>query len=358
MKLKIGENIKRLRKSKNITQEQLAQRLNLSCAAVSKWESGDSYPDITMLFPLAQLFCVSVDELMGYDAARVEEEIEKILVRHRDLQVAGHNDEASLFISQAREKYPNDYRIINRYMWDAAGGYADNHPDNLLDRQEEFLKICNAILQGCTDEVLRLDAMTMKAKLLHASGNTLGAMEILSQFPSWPQCAGQKAEQLFAKDTPEFRYWLHRNLYELSDAVANKMIKTIWYDESITMEERVLRGETLGDMFTALRKQSKESAFVIEEHMAFAELAGKLTFSGGKLEDIIRIRSKSLIAAEALTAEAEKNEIIEELLKRTYKTNDLCRWTVDWLETAPQAPLARLRENAAYMAMLEKYKKH
>lgn len=45
MKLKIGENIKRLRKQKGLTQEQLAELLNVSCAAVSKWESCDTYPD-------------------------------------------------------------------------------------------------------------------------------------------------------------------------------------------------------------------------------------------------------------------------------------------------------------------------
>ena len=53
MKLTIGENIKRLRKSKNITQEQLAEVVNLSVTAISKWERGETYPDITMLYPLA-----------------------------------------------------------------------------------------------------------------------------------------------------------------------------------------------------------------------------------------------------------------------------------------------------------------
>jgi len=61
MNLKIGENIKRLRLSQNITQEKLASYLNVSCAAVSKWESGDTYPDITLLFPLAYFFKVSID---------------------------------------------------------------------------------------------------------------------------------------------------------------------------------------------------------------------------------------------------------------------------------------------------------
>ena len=49
MNLFIGENLKRLRKEKGLTQEQLAERLNVSFQAVSKWECGDGYPDIVML---------------------------------------------------------------------------------------------------------------------------------------------------------------------------------------------------------------------------------------------------------------------------------------------------------------------
>ena len=66
MEITIGENIKRLRLSRKMTQEQLAEVLNISGAAVSKWERGDSFPDITMLFPIADYFGISVDELMGH----------------------------------------------------------------------------------------------------------------------------------------------------------------------------------------------------------------------------------------------------------------------------------------------------
>ena len=66
MEISIGENIKRLRLEKGITQEQLAEILNVSNAAVSKWERGGSFPDITLLFPLADYFEISVDELMGH----------------------------------------------------------------------------------------------------------------------------------------------------------------------------------------------------------------------------------------------------------------------------------------------------
>ena len=64
MEMTIGANIKRLRSAKNITQEQLSVVMNVTCAAVSKWERGETYPDITMLQPLAYYFGVTLDELM------------------------------------------------------------------------------------------------------------------------------------------------------------------------------------------------------------------------------------------------------------------------------------------------------
>lgn len=63
MNILIGENIKRLRKTRNITQEQLAGIFNVSTVAVCKWETGETYPDITLIPQLAYYFNVTIDEL-------------------------------------------------------------------------------------------------------------------------------------------------------------------------------------------------------------------------------------------------------------------------------------------------------
>ena len=65
LKLKIGHNIKKLRVMNGMTQRELAWRLQVSTQAVSKWERGYAYPDLTMLLPLAELFSVTIDELFG-----------------------------------------------------------------------------------------------------------------------------------------------------------------------------------------------------------------------------------------------------------------------------------------------------
>ena len=83
MEMTIGANIKRLRTAKNITQEQLSVAMNVTCAAVSKWERGETYPDITLLQPLAYFFEVTLDELMGYDQKKVQADIDETIALYR-----------------------------------------------------------------------------------------------------------------------------------------------------------------------------------------------------------------------------------------------------------------------------------
>ena len=60
-----GEFIALLRKEKNLTQKQLADELKVSDKAVSRWETGKGYPDVTSLVALSEFFSVSVNELLS-----------------------------------------------------------------------------------------------------------------------------------------------------------------------------------------------------------------------------------------------------------------------------------------------------
>ena len=67
MEMKIGEKLVRLRREKGLTQEQLADLLGVSAPAVSKWETDRSYPDITLLCPLARALGTNVDTLLQFE---------------------------------------------------------------------------------------------------------------------------------------------------------------------------------------------------------------------------------------------------------------------------------------------------
>ena len=61
MKLNIGETIKRLRKDREITQEEFAEMLGVSCQSVSRWEHNLCYPDIELIPTIASFFGISTD---------------------------------------------------------------------------------------------------------------------------------------------------------------------------------------------------------------------------------------------------------------------------------------------------------
>lgn len=65
MNYSIGKTISDFRRSKGLTQDEVASRLGVSAQAVSKWENDISYPDISLLAPLAELLGVSIDELLS-----------------------------------------------------------------------------------------------------------------------------------------------------------------------------------------------------------------------------------------------------------------------------------------------------
>ncbi len=109
MKLKIGENIRRLRRSSAMTQEEFAAHMGVSGQAVSRWETGATYPDIEMLPVIAELFGVGVEELMGLtstartDAATVE---------LRRIMETMNPEEARIALRQLHRVYPRNTEIM------------------------------------------------------------------------------------------------------------------------------------------------------------------------------------------------------------------------------------------------------
>ncbi len=79
MKLKLGENLRRLRKERELTQEQFSDAIGVSFQAVSRWENGTAYPDMELLPALSSFFGVSVDTLLGCPEVEKEEQAESLL---------------------------------------------------------------------------------------------------------------------------------------------------------------------------------------------------------------------------------------------------------------------------------------
>ena len=353
MELNIGMNIKRLRLAKGLTQEQLAELLTISTAAVSKWEAKNTYPDITMLFPLAEIFGVTVDELLGYDEAKAKADVDKILAEYQRLYVEGRFAEGKELIVNARKKYPHDYRIMNKYMWDVAGGSAGNDSKTLLKNKDELAQLCDCILEGCTQDDLRAEAINMKAKLLHAAGDTEAALEILSKLPAWH--APIMKEQLFGKDTAEYRYWNKKNCYGLMDVMSIKLARIIRFDPTLSVAEKIERLEPMAEAFAEMSQKKDLAFFCIGEQSIYAILAGMLTVDNAPIDDVIRIREKQFASMEKIMKLAETDDVLKEQIQSTYKSDDMISWELNRLLSSPHPQFARLRENKQYLEMLNKW---
>lgn len=71
--MNLSDNLKRIRKDNNLSQEQLAEKLGVSRQAVSKWESGQSYPEMDKVLLICKLFNYGIDELMNENVREVDE---------------------------------------------------------------------------------------------------------------------------------------------------------------------------------------------------------------------------------------------------------------------------------------------
>ena len=356
MKMTIGANIKRLRMEKSATQEQLSVAMNVTCAAVSKWERGDTYPDITLLQPLAYYFGVTLDELMGYDQEKIAADIDEVLALYHQHWNDSMGQE---IITKAYRDYPNDYRIMHSYMWNIAGDRADNDPAVLLAHKDELGSICDKILEGCTDDNLRLGAWNMKAKLLHAEGKTEEACEIYrAKFKGWFDTCGQMTEQLFAKDTKEYYFHLQKNLYELADFAADKLGRSMFFDPSLTLAEKTERASRYGDILLNAHEQTGDDFFLLLAESFLGRMENDLCFRGGTDAEIIAVMEKHLHTVKLLAEHMEENVPLHHAYSdhRPYVLQDgLLRWNLNYRTNATSGRRAELLQNPGYTAVLEQY---
>ena len=316
MNIYIGANIKRLRSERQITQERLSAAMGVSCAAVSKWERGETLPDISLLPLLADYFAVSIDELMGYDAARNEEEIRRFIEEHGRLFRAGRKEEYTRLSQKVYGEYPNDYRVMNYYMWDKAGGYTDNAPEILLANKEELLFLCQRTLEGCNNVFLRMDAVNMEGKILHAEVKTEEALELYQkEIPNWYLTCGQKTEQLFAKGSPEHVRQLRFIMLELGAFVMNKKCNEIWFCRRLSLKEKEKAALEVCAGLEALQGTDffSETDYYLR---GFAEgMARKLQNAGGDPHVIERLRKMGEDAAARFANHGEKDPVAKEILR-------------------------------------------
>lgn len=203
MNLNIGEQIKRLRKQRSITQEDLAGFLGVSFQAVSKWERSDGYPDITILPSIANFFGVTLDELMGMNELRNEEKREEILSQARLFASEGRIAETLSTLREGLKSFPNDYEMIAElacYL-DGFGDTEDERKKNL----GEAIALSERILEFCTDSKLRNIVQSNFCLTLWRNGEAERALRVAESLPNLYKSADVTLPRLL-KGEEKIRY--------------------------------------------------------------------------------------------------------------------------------------------------------
>lgn len=174
--LYLGTNIKENRLKKGYTQEQLAYELGVSSQTVSRWETGTTYPDIVMIPIIAELFDISIDNLMGYAKECSTEEREAFFAEVKNIEFS----QKILRHREILQKYPNDTRLqfsLASLLFKLA-----KKQDN-TDVEQELRLLCYRILHSNLPD-MQCGAKRLLALLSAKNGDMEAAMNYVNELPS------------------------------------------------------------------------------------------------------------------------------------------------------------------------------
>ena len=257
MKLNIGETIKRLRKEREITQEEFAEVLGVSCQSVSRWENDNCYPDIELIPYIAEFFGISTDRLMGVDETKEKEAVNGYLEAFQKAISVGNVDECIAIARKGVKDFPNNYVLLDKLMCAlfASGDDDGNIPgwnENMERYDAEITALGERIMKYCPDINLRLEAASRLAfnHILH--GRKEMGKKIYENFPSMELSkerqmwwALEKDEKLpFLRDTIKQSYeFLKSFIWLLADAdVVDVETEFIAINKIFELEKLILDG--------------------------------------------------------------------------------------------------------------------
>ena len=180
--MSIGTTIKRLRRERDITQEQLADMLGISSRAVSQWECERTAPDISQLPLLASIFEVSADLLLGIDIGAKEKRIGEYVSRAEERLYKGYPSEADEILREGLREYPDSFRLMSGLM---SGLFKerDESEDRRAELTAELIRLGEKILDNCTDDSLRRNAIQLLCFVYPEVGEEEKAVALAEKMP-------------------------------------------------------------------------------------------------------------------------------------------------------------------------------
>lgn len=167
MKNSIGENIKKYRKLRGFTQEELASELGVTAQAVSRWEAGVGMPDISLIVPIAQNLGVTTDILFGMDDITYDKNaVDRVKKRVADLLNEQKQAESRLeicdYLRSEVANNPTCYEILTIYVENVANlsrfvdldGFLKDDENRWNKLRDDAIKKALAVIKHSTNRTL------------------------------------------------------------------------------------------------------------------------------------------------------------------------------------------------------------
>lgn len=201
MEMKLGKKIVALRRAKGMTQEQLASALGVTAPAVSKWETDTSYPDITLLCPLARALGTNLDTLLQFEESLSEEQLTAEMNRILETARAKDSQTADTMLQKLLHQYPSNMSL--KYQ---AGVVLNTFelffPLAPMEQREKWRSQKKELLQAvCADKSFQCwqQAAVQLASMLLCEDELEQAEHLLEELPEHTADATMVKTQLYLK---------------------------------------------------------------------------------------------------------------------------------------------------------------
>ena len=321
MKLKVGEMIKRLRKEREITQEEFAEVLGVSCQSVSRWENGTCYPDMELIPTIAGFFAVSVDKLLGVDEEMEKKAVDAYMKRIKEALNRAALEESIQIAREGVAEFPNNYTLLNELMYTmflitSSDADIPNWKENQEKYDGEIVALGERIMKYCPDVELRTEATARLAFQHCEMGRKAIGRSIYELIPTMVWCRERSIWwALEEKEKVPYTKKYMQHAYEHMMDACDRLVHILPAKEALAVLDKYEALECL--------VEDNQQLFGTWANADNHSLRAKYLLELGRVEEALehlKIAAEAAVAADCFPEELKLNSVL--LGERTFKSSD------------------------------------